>query len=83
MLTKKSKKSERYLSDTKYGGVRSYLIHLYRMSGKTMDGEFKKELPQFIPVMKRVVVSTNRESGASLDEGKKAMSFEVYKRLCE
>ena len=33
--------------------------------------------------MKRVVAANKRESGASLYEGKKAMSFEVYKRLCE
>ena len=33
--------------------------------------------------MKRVVADHKRESGASLDEGGKAMSFEVYKRLCE
>ena len=34
-------------------------------------------------VMKRVFASKNRQSGASLDEGKKEMSFEVYQRLCE
>ena len=33
--------------------------------------------------MKRAVADNKRESGASLDEGKKSMSFEVYKRLCE
>ena len=33
--------------------------------------------------LKRVFTANKRESGASLDEGKKAMSFDVYKRLCE
>ena len=33
--------------------------------------------------MKRVVADNKRESGAGLDEGKKEMSFEGYKRLCE
>ena len=33
--------------------------------------------------MKRVVAANRREPGASLDEGNRAMSFEVYKRLCE
>ena len=42
MSTKKSKKSGGYLSATSYGGVRSALAHMYRMSGKTMDREFKK-----------------------------------------
>ena len=83
MSTKKSKKSGRYLSDTSYGGVQSSLTHLYRMSGKTMDGGFKKETSQFMLVMKKVVAANKRESGASLDEGNRATSFEVYTRLCE
>ena len=53
------------------------------MSGKTKDVGFKKELSQFKLGMKRVVAANKRESGASLDEGKREMSFEVYKRLCE
>ena len=40
MSTKKSEKYGRYISTTSYGGVRSSLTHLYRMSGKTMHGEF-------------------------------------------
>ena len=33
--------------------------------------------------MKRTVASQKDESGESLDEGKKLMSYEVYKKLCE
>ena len=33
--------------------------------------------------MKIVVADHKRESGASLDEGDKEISFGVYKRLCE
>ena len=33
--------------------------------------------------MKTVVESNKVESSASLDEGKRGMIFEVYKRLCE
>ena len=33
--------------------------------------------------MKRTVASQKDESGESLDEGKKSMSYEVYKKLCE
>ena len=40
--TKKSKKSGGHLSATGYGGIRSALTHLFRMSGKNMDAEFKK-----------------------------------------
>ena len=42
-----------------------------------------KKPSQFMSGMKRVVAANKRKSGASLDEGKKAMSSEVYKRLCE
>ena len=38
MSTRKIKKSGGYLSSTRYGGVQSALTHMYRMSGKTMDG---------------------------------------------
>ena len=33
--------------------------------------------------MKIIVADNKRQSGAILDEGKKAMSFELYKILCE
>ena len=33
--------------------------------------------------MKRMVASQKAESGESLDEGNKLMSYEVYKKLCE
>ena len=59
MSTKKSKESGGYLSSIKYGGFRSSPTHLYRISGKTMDGEFKKELYQFMSGMKRVVADNN------------------------
>ena len=42
MSTKNSKNSWGYLSSASCGGVRSSLTHMYRMSGKTMDGGFKK-----------------------------------------
>ena len=83
MSTKKSKKSGGHLSATIHGGVQSSLTHLYYMSGKTMNGEFKKYLSQFMSGMKRVVAAKKGEYGASLYEGKKAIIFEVYKRLCE
>ena len=79
MSTKKSKNSRGYLSATTYGGVRSFLTHLYPMSGNTIDGELKKELSQFMLGIKIVVAANKRESGASLDEGKKAIFLGVQK----
>ena len=83
MSTKKSKQSGGYLAATSYGGFRSSLTNMFCMSGKTIDGELNKELYQFMLGMKRVVASNKREYGAILNEGKKSMNFEVYKRLYE
>ena len=46
-----------------------------------MGGECNKELYQFMLGMKRVVASNNREYGTNLNDGRKAINFEVYKRL--
>ena len=75
--TKKSKESRGYLSATSYGGVRISLTHPYPMSGKKMEGGFEKELSQFMSGMKKIVAANKIESGDSLDEGKREISFEV------
>ena len=56
--TKRSKKYGGYLSANIYGGVRSALTRLYRMSGKTMVGAFKRELSQFMSGMKKMLQLT-------------------------
>ena len=48
-----------------------------------MYGELKKELSQFMSEMKICFAANKIKSGANLDEGTKAMIFEVYKRLCQ
>ena len=82
MSMKKSKNSRLYLSATSYGGIRSALTHLYRVSVKEMDKLFKKELSQFMSGMKRVIASNKRQYGISIEEVDKATSFDVYKSLC-
>ena len=47
-----------------------------------MDQGFKKELYQFMSGMNRVIDSSKRQYGISIEEGKKAISFYVYKTLC-
>ena len=64
-------------------GVRTAFVHIYRMSGETMRKEFNIELSKFMSWMKRTVTSQKAESGESLDEGRKYMIYEVYKKLCE
>ena len=58
------------------------IVHMYSMSVDTMPKEFSIDFSQFMIGMKRTVSSKEDESGESLDEGKKSMSYEVYKKLC-
>ena len=53
------------------------------MSGYTMPEELNIELSQFMSVMNKTAASKTAESGESLYEGKKLMSYEVYKKLWE
>ena len=82
-LTTRRNEGEGFLSKESYFGVISAFIHMYRMSGDTIPEEFKIELSQFMSGMKRTVSSQKAESGESLDEEKKLMSYEVYKNICE
>ena len=36
-----------------------------------------------MPGMKRVIASNKRQAGISITEGKKSMSFDFYKTLCD
>ena len=80
LTTCKSKKGE-YLSEA--GQIQSSLKHLYQMSGEKMEEEYEDELLQFMIALKQTVISTWTESGRSLDEGKKGMSYEVFKHVSE
>ena len=82
-LTTRRNKGGGFLSKASYSGVRSVFVHMYCMSGDTMPKEFNIEISQFMSGMNRTVSSKTAESGESLDEGKKLMSYEVYKKLCE
>ena len=72
-----------FLLKVSYYGVRSVFVHMYHMSGETIPEEFKVELSQFRSGMKRTFASQKAERGEILDEGKKLMSYEVYKNICE
>ena len=72
-----------YLTSTAYGGFRSALFHVYRMSGTPIPDEMRKEIAQFMSGMKRTVAASRATNGQSLDEGKKSMSVEVYTKMCE
>ena len=53
------------------------------MSGDTMPKDFKIDLSQFMSRMKSTVAYQKADNGESLDEGKKLMIYELYKKLCE
>ena len=80
-LTTIRNKDGGFLSKASYSGVRSVFVHMYHISGGKVTKELKIELYQFMSGTKRTVASQNAESGESLDEGKKLMSYEVYKKL--
>ena len=82
-LTTRRDKGGGFLSKASYSGARRAFLHMYRMSGGTIPKEFNIELSQFMSGMNRTVASQKAESGYILDEGKKSMSYEVYKKLCE
>ena len=82
MLMKRSNNLGVYSPVTSYWGIRSAITHLYRVSGKYIDQGFNKEVYQFISGMKRAVASNKRQDGISIEEGKKATIFDVYKILC-
>ena len=75
MSMKRSKNSGVYLYAPSYGGIRSALTHMCRVSGQEMDQLFKKELYQFMSGMKRVIDSNKSQYEISIEEGKKTTSF--------
>ena len=82
-LTTKKKKDGSYLSKSHYGSLRSSFVYLFTLCGESIDPKFEKDLSQFMSGMKRKSAKQKAESGESLDEGKKPMSFDVYKKMCE
>ena len=82
LTTRRNKKGD-YLSKAGYGQIRSAFRHLYRVSGEKMGEEYETDLSQFMSGLKRTVASSRAASGQRLDEGKKGMQFEVYKKMCE
>jgi len=71
------------LSKSAYGGVRSALMYLHKVAGYETPDDFKRDMSQFNRGIKRQVAEEKQASGMSLEEGKKAMSFDVYKLMCQ
>ena len=82
-LTTRRKKNVSYLEKTTYGGIRSALTHLFRMSGQEMSSTMMKKMSQFMSGIQRTIVNDKITRGESLNEGKRPMSFSVYENMCK
>ena len=82
-LNTRRKKNKCYLKETTYGGIRSALTHLFRMSGQEMENTMMKEIYQFMSRIQRTIVNDKITRGESLNEGKRPMSFSMYENMCK
>src|SRR6056300_1469521 len=81
MTTRKNRNGD-LLSRSSYGSVRSALKYLFKVSGFDMKKEFEQDMAQFSRGIKRQVAEERAKNGKSLDEGKRPMTFECYKLMC-
>ena len=58
-------------------------MHLYQTMGIQIDTGFQKLLKQFVTGLGKVVAEKKKQTGQKLTEGKRPMSREVYKKMCE
>ena len=72
-----------YMSSVSYGTIKSSLVYLFNASGHKMEGSLSKELNTFMRGLKKIIAKEKAQSGVSLEEGKKPMSFAVYKLMCQ
>jgi hypothetical protein len=72
-----------FLSKSTYGGYRSALLDLFRDCQFEQPPDFKTELKRAYSGLKRKAQQYKAATGARLGEGKKPLSFALYKKLCE
>ena len=82
-LTTRRNRHGNLLSKSAYGSIRSALMYLHKLAGYETSIEFRQDMTQFNRGIKRKVAEEKMETGVSLEEGKKAMTFEVYKLMCD
>ena len=70
-------------SNSFYQSLRSALMHLFRTASIDPPLELNKELKKFMAGLRRTVAKDIQDQGISCEQGKSAMGFSVYKRLCE
>lgn len=72
-----------YNSKSFYGGFRAALFDLFRESDVVESDTFKKHLKKSFSGLKKKAQQYKDVSGTRLGEGKKALPFDLYKKLCE
>ena len=65
------------LTKTAYGSIRSAFMYLHKLAGFETTVEFRQDMTQFNCGIKQKVAEEKLASGASLEEGKRAMNFDV------
>jgi hypothetical protein len=72
----------KFLSKSTYGNYRSGLKDLFRSCRVSQGIDFKEELERDYAGLKREAAKAKGQTGARLGEGKKPMSFLLYRKLC-
>lgn len=70
-----------YHAATSYGTMKSALVYLFNITGQEMDPKLRKELDIFMRSLRKQIAKAKAQSGQSLEEGKRPMSFAVYQLM--
>ena len=79
--SKNEKQELELLAHSTYGGMKAALVFLYNVAGQPMEKGLSDKLDTFIRALKKRVAKEKAQSGVSMEEGKKPMSFAVYRLL--
>ena len=81
-VTSRKKTNGSFLSIYSYSGMTSALRHLFRVTGVEMNSDFVRSNSHFMAAMKRTITKAKADLGVELSEGKRPMTFEVYRLMC-
>ena len=82
-LTTHKKKKQSYLLKYTYCGIRISLGHIWMISGHKINKTILMEMSNFISGIKWTFKNKNISKWGSFHEGKRPMSFAVYKKICD
>jgi len=80
---RKQKETGHFLSSSSYDGMRTSLVHLFRLGNMELPRDFFKELGTLMGGLKRSVAREKQDLGLKLTEGKVPLTFVQYQALCD